>query len=55
MTDKEAEAKAEEHWKFMEKWLHMAAIDFFIHGVKHEREKNSIPYKGVDYEEPPKE
>lgn len=26
---------AEEHWKFLEKWLHMVFVDAFIHGYKH--------------------
>ncbi len=39
MNEEEAKALAEKHWKFMEKWLHMAFVDGFVHGVKHEREK----------------
>jgi len=26
---------AEEHWKFLEKWLHIIFVDDFIHGYKH--------------------
>lgn len=39
MSDKEvlaiATEKAEEHWKFLEKWLHTVYVDSFIHGYKH--------------------
>jgi len=30
--------KAEEHWKFLERWLHMVYVDCFIHGYKHGKE-----------------
>ena len=39
MDNQEALAKAEEHWKFLEKWMHMVFIDAFIHGWKHGEEK----------------
>jgi hypothetical protein len=26
---------AEDHWKFLESWLHMVYVDSFIHGYKH--------------------
>ena len=38
MTEKEQaqiERLAEEHWLFLEKWLHMIFVDAFIHGAKH--------------------
>ena len=38
MTEKEARKKAEAHWKFNERWLHMIFVDAFIHGVKHGQE-----------------
>ena len=27
--------KAEEHWKFLESWLHRIFVDAFLHGYKH--------------------
>lgn len=30
---------AEEHWKFLEKWLHTIYVDAFIHGYKHGEQK----------------
>lgn len=30
-----ARKKAEEHWKFNERWLHMVFVDAFVHGYKH--------------------
>ena len=34
-SDKYVIDKAENHWKFLEKWLHMIFVDSFIHGYKH--------------------
>jgi flagellar biosynthesis/type III secretory pathway protein FliH len=39
MDNQEALAKAEEHWEFLEKWLHMAFVDAFAHGWKHGEEE----------------
>lgn len=27
--------EAEEHWKFLESWLHVIYVDAFVHGFKH--------------------
>jgi hypothetical protein len=35
---KEAERLAEEHWKFLEEWLHKMFHDAFVHGFKHGQE-----------------
>lgn len=32
---KTAEELAEEHWKFLEKWMHIIYVDAFVHGHKH--------------------
>lgn len=42
MIPKETKELAENHWEFMEKWLHMAFVDGFIHGAKHEQEDKEI-------------
>ena len=34
----EAKKKAEEHWKFLQRWLRMVYVDAFIHGYKHGRQ-----------------
>ena len=39
MTDEKE--LAEEHWKFLEKWLHMVFVDGFIHGYKHAKREGS--------------
>ena len=39
--DKLVMQKAEEHWVFLEKWLHMIFTDAFIHGYKHAKEEVS--------------
>lgn len=31
----ESEKLAEEHYSFLEKWLHMIFVDGFVHGYKH--------------------
>lgn len=31
----ESEKLAEEHWEFLERWLHIIYVDAFIHGYKH--------------------
>lgn len=38
MDNQEVLAKAEEHWKFLEEWLHMAFVDAFVHEQGHEEE-----------------
>jgi len=35
MIEQEAKKLAEEHWKWVETWLHLIYVDAFIHGVKH--------------------
>jgi len=30
-----AKQLAEEHWEWLEKWLHMIFVDAFVHGYKH--------------------
>lgn len=37
MTD--VEKLAEDHWLFLQKWLHMVFIDGFKHGYKHGKEE----------------
>lgn len=32
MNDEEL---AEEHWRFLERWMHMIFVDGFKHGFKH--------------------
>lgn len=39
ITEAETKQKAEEHWKFLEKWLHMVFVDAWIHATKHANEK----------------
>ena len=36
----EVKDKAEEHWEFLERWLHMVYVDTFIHGYKHGKENH---------------
>ena len=38
MTDEEARQEAEEHWEFLEKWLHMMFVDAWMHSRKHTKE-----------------
>ena len=35
MTEEQAKELAEQHWKFLERWLHMVYIDAMLHGIKH--------------------
>ena len=35
ITDKQAKELAEDHWEFLEKWLHMIYVDAGIHFFKH--------------------
>ena len=35
-----AKKLAEEHWKWLESWLHIVYVDAFIHGYKHGCETN---------------
>ena len=42
MEDKEKE-KAEAHWIFLERWLHLVFVDGFIHGWKHGQESVLYP------------
>ena len=41
-----AKELAENHWQFLERWLHMVFVDGFIHGYKHaleeERKKRNV-------------
>jgi flagellar biosynthesis/type III secretory pathway protein FliH len=30
-----AEELAEQHYKFLEKWIHIIYVDSFVHGYKH--------------------
>jgi hypothetical protein len=39
MNDEEIRKLAEEHWVFLEKWLHMLFVDGFVHGWKHAKQK----------------
>jgi len=34
-----AKELAENHWQFLERWLHMVFVDGFIHGYKHALEE----------------
>ena len=43
MTEKKAKDLAEEHWKFVEKWLHQLFVDGFVHGYKHGKEEGNKP------------
>ena len=38
MNEEEVRRLAEEHWKFLEKWLHIVYVDTFVHGYKHGKE-----------------
>ena len=42
MTDNEAWTKAEEHWAFLERWMHMLFVDAFVHGFKHGLERATV-------------
>ena len=42
----ETEKLAEEHWQFLEKWLHLVFVDGFIHGYKHA--KKEVQPKKID-------
>ena len=35
MNYEKAKKLAEEHWKWLESWLHIVYVDAFIHGYKH--------------------
>ena len=35
MTEEEAKELAEQHWKFLERWLHIVYVDAMVHGIKH--------------------
>lgn len=35
-----ARLEAEQHWEFLERWLHMVYVDSFIHGWKHGEEED---------------
>lgn len=41
MNSKQIEDLAEEHWRFLEKWLHLVFVDGFIHGYKHGKEEKT--------------
>jgi len=32
---RKARELAEEHWEWVERWLHMVYVDAFVHGCKH--------------------
>ncbi len=34
-TKEEAKILAEEHWVWVETWLHLMYVDAFVHGYKH--------------------
>lgn len=38
----EARQLAEEHWRFLEKWLHLVFVDGFVHGWKHALELEDV-------------
>jgi len=33
--ERKARELAEEHWVWIERWLHMVYVDTFVHGHKH--------------------
>lgn len=33
--NEKAREKAEQHWKFLERWLHMIYVDAYVRGFKH--------------------
>lgn len=35
MTEEGAKELAEEHWTFLERWLHIVYVDALVHGIKH--------------------
>jgi len=39
MDNQEAFVKAEEHWKSLKEWLHMAFVDAFVHERGHVEEE----------------
>lgn len=41
MTEEEARQKAEKHWEFLEKWLHMMFVDAWMHSWKHTEEAHN--------------
>jgi hypothetical protein len=34
-NEEEVRKMAEDHWEFIERWLHMVYVDTFIHGYGH--------------------
>ncbi|HUX48488.1 MAG TPA: hypothetical protein VMV76_04870 [Dehalococcoidia bacterium] len=47
MTEKEAKELAEQHWKFLERWLRIVYVDAMVHGIKHGM-KTSQPKQHAD-------
>jgi hypothetical protein len=39
MNEKEFRKVAEEHWRFLERWLHIIYVDALVHGYKQEVEQ----------------
>jgi len=37
-----AKLLAEEHWEWINKWLHIVFVDAFVHGYKHGREEAEV-------------
>jgi len=35
----DARKLAEEHWRFLERWLHAIYVDAFVHGYKHAKQE----------------
>ena len=35
LSQEKARELAEEHWKWVETWLHIVYVDAFVHGYKH--------------------
>jgi len=34
----DARKLAEEHWRFLERWLRLVYVDAFVHGYKHAKQ-----------------
>lgn len=45
MAEEKAKKLAEDHWKWVETWLHMVYVDAFIHGHKHGGENKKLCIK----------
>lgn len=42
MDEQEAKRLAEEHWKFLESWMHRIFVDGFVHGYKHSEQRRIV-------------